>query len=202
MLATSKKRLFFWISGICWSHHSVWVSIMDLIYFEIPELPGRKYFECTRCSGNFSVQSCAKMWRMANSKRRIEAHGQCRGCQIGAMHAGEGDGQWSKIYGLDLCARCLRVGMRLIHGDLCVSCWNREREVIVGCNARGRIPMNHPPIAHRRITVVTDGKQITVDRPHSVTVTELIIAALRDNPKRVLFGFHGSVLREDGRVGS
>lgn len=166
---------------------------MNIEYFELPELPGHEFFNCDRCCGTFQTSSCAAMWRIANSKRRSEANAKCRSCPIGAVHAGEGDGQGSRIYGVDLCARCNRVGMRLIHSDICVSCWNRAREVIVGKNARGRIPLNHPPISHYRITILTGNRLVVVDREHAIDTVELIVAALRDNARRVLFGFRSNL---------
>ena len=161
-------------------------------YFTIPELPGRQMFNCERCSATFQVSSCAAMWRAANSKKKSEANMKCRTCPLGALHAGEGDGFGSKLSGMEICSRCHRVGMRLIAGDICVSCWNRAREVIIGKNARGRKPLNHPPITPHEITVLTDKKLVVIRRSHAICTEELIISALRDSTRRVFFGFHAN----------
>lgn len=96
----------------------------------------------------------------------------------------------SQLRGIEICSRCHRVGMRLIGGDICVSCWNRQREVIIGKNARGRKPLNHPPIIPLEITVLTGKKLVTIKRSHAVCTEELVISALRDSTRQVFFGFH------------
>lgn len=73
-----------------------------------------------------------------------------------------------------------------------MSCWNRAREVIIGKNARGRKPLNHPPIVPHQITVLTGKKLVTIKRAHAVSTEELVIAALRDSTRQVFFGFHAN----------
>lgn len=160
-------------------------------YFELPELPGKQMFRCERRNATLQVASCASMWKQANSKSTIECNMTCRTCPLGAVHAGEGDVQMSHLRGIEICSRCHRVGMRLISGDICVSCWNRAREVLVGKNARGRKPLNHPPIVPHEITVLSGKKLVTIKRKHAICTEELVIAALRDSTRQVFFGFHG-----------
>lgn len=98
----------------------------------------------------------------------------------------------SHLRGVEICSRCHRVGMRLVSGDICVSCWNRAREVIIGKNARGRKPVNHPAIVPHEITVMTGKKLVTIRRSHAVCTEELIVSALRDSLRQVYFGYHSS----------
>lgn len=161
-------------------------------YFELPELPGKQMFRCERRNATLQVASCASMWKQANSKSTAECNMTCRTCPLGAVHAGEGDAVMSQLRGIEICSRCHRVGMRLIRGDICVSCWNRAREVLVGKNARGRKPLNHPPIVPHEITVLTGKKVTTIKRQHAICTEELVIAALRDSTRQVFFGFHAS----------
>lgn len=161
-------------------------------YFTIPELPDRPMFRCERRNATLQVESCAAIWKAANGKNNSECGGACRNCSLGALHAGEGDAVMSRWRGIEICSRCHRVGMRLIGGDICVSCWNRQREVIIGKNARGRKPLNHPPIAPRSIAVLTGDELVTISRPYAVCTEELVISALRDSSRQVYFGFHSN----------
>lgn len=161
-------------------------------YFSIPELPDKQMFRCERRNATIQVTSCASMWKAANSKNSMECNMSCRTCSLGAFHAGEGDAVMSQLRGVEICSRCHRTGMRLVQGDICVSCWNRAREVIVGKNARGRKPLNHPPIVPHAITVLSGKKLLTIKRAHAICTEELILAALRDCTRQVFFGFHAS----------
>lgn len=158
-------------------------------YFTIPELPDRPMFRCDRRNATLQVASCAAIWKTANSKHCNDCSSVCRTCPIGAVHAGEGDAVMSKLRGKEICSRCHREGMRLIGGDICVSCWNRQREVIIGKNARGRKPLNHPPIAPHAITFRTGNDLVRIERPHAICTEELVISALRDSTRQVFFGF-------------
>lgn len=161
-------------------------------YFTIPELPDKPMFRCERRNATLQVASCASMWKAANSKNNAECNMSCRTCPIGATHAGEGDAHMSHLRGVEICSRCHRVGMRLVSGDICVSCWNRAREVIIGKNARGRKPVNHPAIVPHEITVMTGKKLVTIKRSHAVCTEELIVSALRDSLRQVYFGYHSN----------
>lgn len=99
----------------------------------------------------------------------------------------------SQLRGQEICSRCHRVGMRLVGGDICVSCWNRQREVIIGKNARGRKPLKHPPIAPRSITFMTGSALVRIERLYSVCTEELVISALRDSTRQVFFGFRANL---------
>lgn len=157
-------------------------------YFTLPELPDRLYFDCTRRNARLQVASCAAQWKQANSRARSECSHQCQTCPVGAMHAGEGELTMSHLRGKEICARCHRVGLRLISGDICVSCWNRQREVFIGVNARGKKPSNHPRITAFRAAIQCGGKITLIKRVHAISTEELMVAALRDNTRQVYFG--------------
>ncbi|ENW4943634.1 hypothetical protein ACFLMW_003783 [Salmonella enterica] len=157
-------------------------------YFTLPELPDRQCFYCTRRNATLQVASCAAQWKQANSRARSECSHQCQTCPVGALHAGEGELTMSHLRGKEICSRCFRVGLRLISGDLCVSCWNRQREYYLGVNARGKSPVNHPQIHAIRAGILVGGEVRLVRRQRSVSTEELIVATLRDNTRQVFFG--------------
>lgn len=156
-------------------------------YFSIPELPDRQMFYCERRSCVLQVSTCAAQWKQANCKARSECSYQCQTCPVGAQHAGEGDVTMSHLRGKEICSRCHRVGLRLIYGDICVSCFNRQREHFVKRNARGRPPVNHPPIHPYRAAVLCGGKVTEVRKPNAIDMTELIVSQLRDRTRQVYF---------------
>lgn len=157
-------------------------------YFTLPELPDRPCFNCTRRNATLQVATCAAQWKQANSRARSECSHQCQTCPIGAVHAGEGELTMSHLRGKEICARCFRVGLRLISGDICVSCWNRQREYYLGVNARGKSPVNHPSISAIRAAVSVGGEIKLIRRARAVSTEELIVATLRDNTRQVFFG--------------
>lgn len=169
-------------------------------YFTLPELPDRPCFKCARRNATLQVATCAATWLQANSRARSEFSHQCQICPVGAFHAGEGDLTMSHLRGKEICARCFRVGLRLISGDICVSCWNRQREVFIGSNARGKKPTNHPPIQAFRAAILCGGKVTLIKRAHSTSTEELIVAALRDNTRQVFFGLQLTGTNSDRRI--
>ena len=121
-------------------------------YIAMPGAPG-KYFRCDRYSAVMSEASCGQSFRAAPAESQGGRLLGCIGCSIGALHAG---------VPLTLpacpkptprvCVRCRRTAsaygtqsngwVRLVQQrTLCVSCFNREREVAVGRNAKGTKPI-------------------------------------------------------------
>lgn len=98
-----------------------------------PHLP---LFHCARHACDLSVSACAHNHVAA----RMFA---CSGCAVGRQHAvaaGLLSARAAPVRSaLDAarCCRCMRSASRLVHGKLCVSCFNREREFIRGRNAKG-----------------------------------------------------------------
>lgn len=158
-------------------------------YFTYPELPDRLIFQCSRHKAALQVEACKGMWTEANGRTPPDRLALCRNCPLGAQHAGLQSFQVSKLKGTGICSRCHRGGMRLVRQDICVSCWNREREVLVGRNAKGKPPKHHQPVDRRTIRILNGEEIILVERPHSTSTDELIVAALRDSTRQVFFGF-------------
>lgn len=157
-------------------------------YFEIPELPGRKMFNCQPLRATLQVESCAERWRAGHAKGAPERLWQCRSCTLGARHAGAEEATQSPLYATSICGRCHTGATRLIGGHLCVSCYNRGREYLIGRNAKGNKPVKHPELYRIAIKYRSGGQVKTRVMAHAVDTAELVIAALRDEPKQVTFG--------------
>ncbi len=98
-----------------------------------------------------SAAGCARLWHSAQETRPLpwEGRHRCLSCPIGAARAGRpGVGPFPPAELLRewvICPRSRRPATRLsrghlINGRLCVSCSNRDREVLRGEDARGRPP--------------------------------------------------------------
>lgn len=157
-------------------------------YFTNALTPGRMYFRCDRLRSSLSVEACATNWREANHNDN-ERRYQCKGCPLGASHAGEDRANLSRLKGTDICARCHRTSMRLIGGHRCVSCYNRERELRVGKNAKGRAPTRIAALEPRRLWFWMGDQRTNIHVARSLDMDELIVAALRDSRDRVRFVF-------------
>lgn len=156
-------------------------------YFENPLMPGKKFFRCDRLSASLQVSSCAGMWKDANGPKACDRLLRCKGCRIGARHAGVEDVSTSPVRGLPMCVRCNRTGMRLINGLVCVSCKNREYEWRKGKNAKGVYPSHYRGLERVKVRYVSGGMVRTLER-EAVGVAELVAQVLRDSEKRVMFG--------------
>lgn len=158
-----------------------------VVYLEL--VPGMQHFSCERMHATLSVKACADNWRRGHYEGDLSRL-PCKGCEIGAMHAGEAGASRSPLLGTRICGRCHRTGMRLIGKHLCVSCYNREREVRVGKNAKGSPPVKWRALTRRTIAYqLSDGTvaERTIDR--AADTDELIVAVLRDERKAVRFGW-------------
>lgn len=158
-------------------------------YYELPEVPGKLFFQCDRMRARLSTASCASMWRQAD-EINDGTHHNCRLCPIGAVHAGEVAASMSPLKGSTMCARCHRTDGRLIGRMLCVSCYNRQREALLGRNAKGTAPIKIGQLEKRSIRYLHGDDIRTMALPHTVDMDELIVAALRDSKKTVVFAFN------------
>lgn len=143
---------------------------MEIKYFSIDALPGR-YFNCERLSGTMTDCSCAAQFR-----KHKGGSSKCSDCETGALHAGE-----RIVHALPerFCPRCGGTDKRLIYGNICISCYNRGRELMAGKNAKGAFPKHAR--SFRRATVFVPGLGVrTMDRV--VDVAEAILTVLRGNP--------------------
>lgn len=96
-------------------------------------LLGREVFDCLPLRATVSPEACAA------SFRRNQNGSACQRCIIGAQHAGTAP---DALVGQSemTCIRCHQGAPRLIGRALCVSCFNRAREVEVGRNRKGGPP--------------------------------------------------------------
>ena len=102
----------------------------NVVYREI--IPGFLGFDCTALRATLSPSSCAANWRAGRDGSA------CRGCRIGATHAGQPDAP--PPVSMRLCCRCGTASTRIIGGVFCVGCYNRARECIRQENRKGFFP--------------------------------------------------------------
>ncbi len=148
----------------------------------------RQFFRCAALKATLSTDSCTTNWRRAQRLRpdEVTAVHLCRDCPIGAAHAGERHVARSALFGLGICPRCRKYAGRIIHGTRCVSCYNRERELVAGRNAKGTKP-TMAPLLPRRVSIVLDGKPVEVVADRAADTPEMMIAVMRVVPGRLIF---------------
>lgn len=158
-------------------------------YFENALLPGKRMFRCERLNASLQVATCETMWREANAGASCSDRlGRCKQCPLGAEHAGVVDANMSVLRGTTTCSSCNRTDLRLIGGNICVSCQNRRYEWIKGKNAKGRAPVKCAPLERRVVRYVCDGQVRTLSRPHTASTDELVVELLRDSAKKIVLG--------------
>lgn len=160
-------------------------------YFRNELVPNKFYFRCDRLRSTLSTEACATNWREANHDNS-ERRASCKCCPLGASHAGEDKANMSALKGMPICARCHRTAQRLIGAHRCVSCYNRERELRVGRNAKGSAPTRLAALEPRRLFFWMGDAPTSLVLDRSLDTDELIVAALRDSRDRVRFAFHGA----------
>lgn len=157
-------------------------------YFEMNGCPGR-FFRCERLRANLSVTSCAARWREANAKGAPERLANCNGCPIGAEHAGEPLVLSSPLYDRRICTRCHRPSDRLINEEHCPSCYNREREFIIGRNAKGTRPVKNTGLHPVTVRYAACGRPSERRLNLALDTTEAVVSVLRRTRGEVVFAF-------------
>ncbi|WP_128290822.1 hypothetical protein [Afifella aestuarii] len=193
-------------------------------YFEAyPELmPGIQFFSCSAIGATLRPAHCGARHDRACRVRSVDddsdqAFTICRQCPVGARHAGkEAESPLAPVSPLPafVCSRCSRGTMRMIGGQICVSCYNREQEARKGRNARGTKPITFQPLRRHHVAI-DDGRRVRwlafeVQNGHEPLVRALrgkqAAALVEERPGRVAWdpdlGFHyvdqeGAVLTED-----
>ncbi|WP_433704451.1 ArsR/SmtB family transcription factor [Paraburkholderia sacchari] len=175
------------------------------VYFELDGglLPGVRHFACDRLRASMSVSSCGTRWEKANSTDvDADRFHTCRRCAIGAAHAGRIDHNPSQFKGMTICGRCHTGATRLIGKHVCVSCFNRARELRIGKNGKGTAPRKLARLDRRSITYRAGGVVKTRVFEESVDMTELVVAVLRDEQHAPQLGWRAPAsmdwLRDDG----
>lgn len=116
----------------------------------------------------------------------------CRSCAIGAAHAGADHVHHSKLFGTSICPACRTGATRMIGNKVCVSCYNRRRELRAGKNARGNAPIElmQRPVHPIEFRMAVDGRPRRV-RAQGADLLEPMIQALRLTKGELAFAFSG-----------
>lgn len=166
------------------------------VEYETVEGVSGQYFRCPFGVANLlSTKACAGLYNEAMSPRGLREglRYQCRACPVGAQHAGVSveTASGSRFLGSLYCSRCHGSARRLIRGSICVSCYNREREVLIGRNAKGGKPIHGKAVAPTTVGCVVEGV-VSVRRMDRVASrVEAVLSVLRNESKSVTFGWVG-----------
>jgi hypothetical protein len=164
-------------------------------YTALAAAPGLKMFSCEPLRASLSQKGCGIRWFEAQTAtghggERLEI---CRSCPIGAAHAGETAVYYSSRYGSMICPACRKGTTRMIKNRVCVSCYNRRREISTGKNGRGNVPvelLRKPPHTVEFIACI-DGKPKRVQAPECMDMLEAMLRTLRTTKGNISFGFAG-----------
>lgn len=141
-------------------------------YFAVAGFDG-KFFRCDHY-GTMAPGGCARNFTEAPEAIKRARLEHCIGCAVGQHHvdptakARKPLPQRTAFAYRKICVRCRRGGaaddnrligrMRLVrNGTMCVSCYNREREVVHGKNAKGARPKKWRDLFFVQIGWVADG---------------------------------------------
>ena len=165
-------------------------------YSSRSDCPGT-FFRCEPQRAVLTTSSCVRMWEQANQPGRkqdtLDRLHHCAGCELGALHADKPVIRSSELYGARICSRCHTPSARLIHGEHCPSCYNREREVIIGRNGKGTRPVK-TSLRPCSVLVAHDG--IVEERrfQRAADPLEVIVSVLRHVSGAVVFGFRSRIV--------
>ncbi|WP_146208851.1 hypothetical protein [Azospirillum sp. TSO22-1] len=157
---------------------------------------GPVMMRCQRRSVTLAESSCAASWETAQKKRPEPWEGRwhCRSCALGAEKAGKPLPQTAIAADAlsCLCPRCFRPAPRLINGHLCVSCYNRDREVARGRNAKGGVPRLTAKLHNLTILIVEAGavRRETLDRVTGPQEAMIMLAKRARRPIAFLRPIH------------
>lgn len=169
-------------------------------YFSVEGFEGQ-YFKCAKY-GTMSPGSCAKNFNSAPNAIKVGRLEACVDCCTGAMHAGKKVvAEKSVILYRPVCLRCRRstrsedcklVGrMRLVRNNtICVSCYNREREVLHGANAKGVAPKKWAGLFRPRLAYVSENRA-TIEQVATPVIdwAEALLTVVRQGKRDVLFSW-------------
>jgi hypothetical protein len=151
----------------------------EIRYFQHEGVAG-DYFDCPSNMGSLSVSSCAANYNLAMSPQGLKEGRRVVGC-----------GSVSRFVGSGICSRCQKDSTRLIRGSICVGCYNREREVLIGRNAKGGVPSKCRAVfALTLACIMSDGQRVEIRRFDRVSsLLEAKISMLRTEAKSCVFGW-------------
>lgn len=158
----------------------------------LPDLP--PLIRCDRLAATLTATSCAARYRLAEEPARLldpaDPYNRCRRCPTGAIQAGEPLLDANPLYHARLCIRCRGQASRLIGGELCPSCYNRQREWLIGRNAKGTRP-TMAPLQPRRLHFLADGQPQDRLVPRTADTIEAVVAVMRSVAGAIVIGFQG-----------
>lgn len=169
-----------------------------VFYESIDDVDG-KFFMCPKYRAKLSQKTCAAMYREGrrNARHPDNRRAECVGCPIGARHADDQGAQPVVVklpVGRHQCVRCHGYAARLVQGGLCISCYNREREVRSGSNALGNAPhaadrfwgnpVRTKTLVLHEVTFAMDG---AVQRQTVADTLEALLRVLRRERRQVRF---------------
>ena len=176
---------------------------------------GMRFFRCDRLNAKLTQPGCANRWLQAQTgpggergpaafgaKLRDEALSMCRGCSVGALHAGHDPIRYSAHFGEMICPRCDKGTTRMIGGTRCVSCYNRERELAAGLNARGNIPVEllARPLRPVSLRLLVNGVTLRKRFANVSGRPEAIVQTLRTMKGDIAFAWSPPVTLRQGRL--
>ena len=103
-------------------------------------------FDCAPLRATLQPTHCAANWRAGRDGSA------CRGCRIGATHAGQPDAP--PPVSSRICCRCGTASQRIIGGVFCVGCYNRARECIRQENRKGFFPWRTGDVLRKVVAAV------------------------------------------------
>lgn len=150
------------------------MRVADIALKPHADYPNLKVFRCLTLHADITPATCAS--NFGNPGR----YASCEGCHVGAHHSNrtltpivtDRHARAAANHRIT-CVRCQRsnangsesfVGsIRMIVGrQICISCWNREREVMKGSNSKDATPVKWAHLRPATLTIVQDGKQKTI----------------------------------------
>ncbi len=159
-----------------------------MIEYHSPDgAPHLLMFRCEPLRATLSTRACAANWEGCQDDPEHPRFYSCGRCPIGAAHAGQTVTTASPMKGANICGRCQRFTDRLIRQHLCVSCYNRQAEVLSGKNAKGSAPIRHAPLARHSLRVMVGDKPERFTIAQATSPDEVMVMALREAPARVRF---------------
>lgn len=142
-------------------------------YLTVPGF-NKRMFRCEAYAATITTEACSGRWDKAQGDPEAIIGQRCLKCEIGAAHAGKPFTYRHPMFGKDFCSRCHSGGFRLIGNRLCVSCYNRDREVRIGKNGKGTIPQK------LKLTDLTIGVILDAGSPKARRVLYHDLAVDRD----------------------
>lgn len=135
-------------------------------------------FTCPNHTGELrlTTSACAANWRRAKNAQPWDSLRVCWGCPIGAANAGEAPTPAAPTD--RACLRCGATGRRLVRKQICVSCFNREREVVTG-RYRRLVPPAGLRITELQVQLVGSLAPLPV---RVASLTEALLVAARRHP--------------------